>query len=105
MSTRKKTIYEYEREQDPIHDGANTFVQWKGTAVCMDFRCKCSHHMHFDCEFLYFVRCSACKTDFILGSQVKVIEVPPEFAKEVAESGCLWTEAGDNDSIAERVNP
>jgi hypothetical protein len=104
MASEKATIYEYIQEQDPHHEGTKTFIQWKGTDVCMDFHCKCGLHMHFDCEFLYFVRCSGCGTDYMMSSQVMAIETPPHLAEEVAAMGCLWTDAGEDDSQAERVN-
>ena len=38
----------------------NTFIQWKGTDVCMDFHCDCGHHNHIDGYFCYFVKCKGC---------------------------------------------
>jgi hypothetical protein len=40
----------------------HAFVQWKGTDVCMDFRCDCGADCHFDGDFAYFVRCPKCLT-------------------------------------------
>ena len=34
------------------------FIQWKGTDVCMDFRCVCGDNCHFDGYFAYVVECS-----------------------------------------------
>lgn len=39
-----------------------TFLQWKGTDVCMDFNCKCGANCHFDGHFAYSVKCPHCKT-------------------------------------------
>ena len=33
----------------------DTFIQWKGTDVCMDFHCKCGAHLHIDGMFVYKV--------------------------------------------------
>ena len=39
---------------------AVTFIQWKGTDVCMDFTCECGAGCHIDAEFCYYVRCRKC---------------------------------------------
>ena len=36
------------------------FIQWKGTDVCMDFRCPCGVGGHFDGYFAYVVECPGC---------------------------------------------
>lgn len=40
----------------------HTFLQWKGTDVCMDFHCECGAHCHFDGDFAYAVKCPHCGT-------------------------------------------
>src|SRR5688572_30638924 len=40
----------------------HAFVQWKGTDVCMDFRCECGANCHFDGGFAYTVKCPHCET-------------------------------------------
>ena len=37
-----------------------SFIQWKGTDVCMDFHCICGTHHHVDAEFAYALRCMSC---------------------------------------------
>lgn len=37
-----------------------TFIQWKGTDLCMDFLCECGAHCHFDGDFAYCVKCPHC---------------------------------------------
>ena len=37
-----------------------TFVQWKGTSLCMDLNCECGHHSHIDGYFAYHVMCPNC---------------------------------------------
>jgi hypothetical protein len=53
-----------------------TFIQWKGTDVCMDVTCpKCGEHGHIDGEFVYAVQCDGCKTIWELGWSVGLREV------------------------------
>lgn len=40
----------------------HAFIQWKGTDVCIDFRCECGAHCHFDGYFAYTVKCPHCET-------------------------------------------
>lgn len=42
------------------HAETNAFIQWKGTDVCMDFRCECGEGGHFDGFFAYVVKCPGC---------------------------------------------
>lgn len=37
-----------------------SFMQWKGTDVCMDFHCLCGAHHHVDGMFVYAIRCMPC---------------------------------------------
>lgn len=39
----------------------NAFIQWKGTDVCMDFRCECGFDGHVDGFFAHAVECPQCK--------------------------------------------
>jgi len=41
-------------------DGASVFIQWKGTDVCLTFRCECGSTGHFDGSFAYQLRCGSC---------------------------------------------
>jgi hypothetical protein len=41
--------------------GANAFIQWKGTDVCMDFTCECGAEGHIDGYFAHVVECPSCK--------------------------------------------
>ena len=52
-----------------------TFIQWKGTDLCMDFICpKCKSGHHFDGYGFYTIICPICKTEFELGTSIKLIE-------------------------------
>lgn len=57
---------------------ASTFIQWKGTNVCMDLRCFCGHTNHYDQQFLYFAQCHKCKTVFELGTEVSLRVASPD---------------------------
>jgi len=52
-----------------------TFIQWKGTDVCMDFRCECGHANHYDGYFAYNIKCGHCGSVFELGTQVTATKV------------------------------
>lgn len=41
-------------------EGPHGWIQWKGTNICMDIRCKCGTLTHVDADFLYHVKCGAC---------------------------------------------
>ncbi len=50
---------------------AEAFIQWKGTDVCLDFRCfKCRHDAHFDGDFAYRLICPVCGTVYVMPSVV-----------------------------------
>jgi uncharacterized protein (DUF983 family) len=53
-----------------------TFIQWKGTDLCMDFWCpECGHHTHFDGFFAYHVQCSNCEARFEMPTDLPVKKV------------------------------
>lgn len=55
---------------DTIGDSPMTFIQWKGTDVCMDWHCPCGTHNHLDSDFAYSIECYKCGTVFEVGSRV-----------------------------------
>jgi uncharacterized protein (DUF983 family) len=58
-------------------DGGSTFIQWKGTDLCMDLHCpKCGEHSHFDGMFAYAVRCGSCGQDWKMPEDVASLLVP-----------------------------
>lgn len=72
---------------------AETFIQWKGTNVCMDVYCRaCGCHFHIDADFAYFVRCPRCRKVYEVGTQVKLTEVEEASAWKITEDP-----AGDED--------
>ena len=54
--------------------GTHTFIQWKGTEVCMDFSCECGGGGHFDGMFAYYVRCPDCGKVWTMPHSVSLIE-------------------------------
>ena len=73
MSVHKKV----QAIEDSLFSGqaSHTYIQWKGTAVCMDFKCVCGLSMHFDAAFMYFVKCPACSQIYAVGSRVVMVPV------------------------------
>ena len=50
----------------------DTFIQWKGTDVCVDIYCTCGEQCHFDGMFMYYVRCPHCQAAYQVGSRVSL---------------------------------
>lgn len=57
---------------------ATTYIQWKGTNVCIDMTCRCGAVGHFDGGFAYFMRCPACGTVYRMGTAVKASALDPD---------------------------
>ena len=78
-----KEHYEYLEAND--HNDP-TFIQWKGTDVCIDIHCpKCGYHSHFDGDFMYYFECPSCHKLFAMGTSVRLIDLPPEHVAFVKE--------------------
>lgn len=78
-----------EREADPNNKNV-CHVQWKGSAVCIDFTCACGNKGHFDkASFAYFVHCPKCDRYWAMDPMVRIIEMtePEHIAGLRAESG------------------
>lgn len=58
----------------------STFIQWKGTEVCMDLICVCERHLHVDAGFAYAVRCPYCARVLVIGTRVAVMEDDGRYA-------------------------
>jgi uncharacterized protein (DUF983 family) len=53
-----------------------TFIQWKGTDLCMDFMCpECGCQSHFDGYFAYYIDCPSCDSRFEMPTDVPVKKV------------------------------
>ena len=60
----------------------HAWIQWKGTDVCMDIRCKCGESSHVDDDFVYHVKCPHCGTIYMCNGHIELIEI-----EEVPENG------------------
>lgn len=50
-----------------------TFVQWKGTHLCMDFYCPdCDGASHFDGYFAYNIKCPHCGVYYEMPQDLKI---------------------------------
>lgn len=64
-----------------------TFIQWKGTDVCMDVYCKCGESFHIDGYFAYSVECPYCNRMYACGAKIVLREIKerPEWGHCVAK--------------------
>lgn len=51
------------------------WIQWKGTDVCIDIHCKCGESVHFDGDFMYYVRCPYCNQIYEANGHIELIPV------------------------------
>jgi hypothetical protein len=63
---------------------AGTFVQWKGSDICMDWWCECGEQYHVDGDFLYAVQCGACGKTYSLDPHVRLISPPEDWAGDAS---------------------
>lgn len=56
----------------------HAWLQWKGTAVCMDVHCACGEHFHIDDEFTYHVKCMKCERVYFCNGHIELIELEEE---------------------------
>ena len=68
------------------------WIQWKGTDVCMDVRCKCGETTHLDADFAYLIQCGACGRMYWPNSHVSLLELEGEDRKDAEESSYKTTE-------------
>lgn len=55
-----------------------TFLQWKGTEVCMDVYCVCGSQFHIDDYFAYAVQCLKCKRRYEMSTRIEMREMSPD---------------------------
>lgn len=55
---------------NPFGDAPHGWIQWKGTDVCMDFRCSCGVSTHLDADFAYAIECDACGATYEMNPHV-----------------------------------
>jgi hypothetical protein len=65
-------------DSKPRDTEAHTFVQWKGTDLCMDVECSsCGGMFHVDGYFAYKVMCPSCEQVYELSTRLLVRKVEP----------------------------
>ena len=63
-----------------------TFIQWKGTDVCMDMYCpNCNHHNHYDGYFGYFIKCVNCNTVYECGTEITLTKISEPNASRLVQ--------------------
>ena len=66
----------------------HTFIQWKGTNVCMDiWGPECKERMHADTDFFYAFICPSCGATYRVGTEVALLKVTGEEEKDVRSWG------------------
>lgn len=70
-----------ERERIEYGDSLSTFIQWKGTDLCMDWFCEDGHQNHWDGDFAYEISCIDCGKKYYPESSVKLNKDKPDFWK------------------------
>jgi len=55
-----------------------TFIQWKGTDLCMDYTLPCGCDDHVDGMFCYTIYCPTHNRAFDLDTRIRFIEIDPD---------------------------
>lgn len=58
---------------DPIEE-THVFIQYKGTDICLDFRCECGAVGHFDGDFAYALRCAECGETWGMPHDIQLVK-------------------------------
>jgi hypothetical protein len=87
MSEHKHPPSHLDIESPQFRGKPHAWIQWKGTDVCCDIHCECGAHLHYDGDFMYFIRCPHCCTVWEVGTHVALYKVTDdraddEFVKE-----------------------
>lgn len=77
-----------------VNPVSHTFVQWKGTDVCLDFYCECGYQSHYDGFGAYKVKCPQCSEVWSLPTILPVMR-----ASDIPEN--TTTSTDDFEGIAQ----
>lgn len=55
--------------------GPSARIQWKGSDICLDFRCECGRERHVDGDFVYTVTCEGCGAIWALRPQIALVRM------------------------------
>lgn len=80
IARNSKHAWEIQEKYDSISNG---WIQFKGSDICMDIRCKCGYSSHIDAGFAYNVQCPSCFIIYMVNGHVELIEL------ETEPDGCL----------------
>lgn len=76
----EKTADEVRREVKTAYgQPLSTFIQWKGTDLCMDWFCEVGHQNHWDGDFAYKISCDSCLREYYPESSVRLSLTEPLF--------------------------
>jgi len=59
----------------------STYIQWKGTDLCMDWLCEDGHRNHFDGFYAYEIVCEECGKAYYPEDHVVLSKTKPDFMK------------------------
>lgn len=54
-----------------------SYIQWKGTNVCMDCYCLCGKQFHIDADFAYAVKCPHCGQVYEMSANIEMRALAP----------------------------
>ncbi len=60
---------------DGLDGRPNTYVQWQGSDLCLDFNCPCGNWGHLDVGFLFALRCASCGRSWRIAPALLVSEL------------------------------
>jgi len=60
----------YKNEELEYGQPLSTFVQWKGTNLCMDWFCEDGHQNHWDGFFANEIECKTCNKKYYPKSSI-----------------------------------
>lgn len=64
--------------QETYQGRPHSWIQWKGTHVCMDVYCICGYHSHVHGEFAYHVKCPKCDRVYMCNGHIELILLEKE---------------------------
>ena len=69
-------IRTYNKDNPPIDPYG--WIQYKDTKLCIYTHCICGYLSHLDGDFIYFCECPKCHKKYMLGQNIKLIELDRE---------------------------
>lgn len=76
------------RQFENEHPAPHGWIQWKGTDVCIDIHCICGVMLHFDGDFMYYVKCGSCGRFYECDGHITLHEIPAEEITAAANEIC-----------------